>query len=68
MESAACASSVLLTCLKKSNTSQRLELLRFHTLDLKARRLCSALYESFACLSIHGEFKEPWVDGNDGIH
>jgi len=24
----------------------------------QARRLCSALYESFACLSIHGEFKE----------
>ncbi|CAJ1366433.1 unnamed protein product, partial [Effrenium voratum] len=24
----------------------------------QARRLCSGLYESFACLSIHGEFKE----------
>lgn len=71
-ESVTCASPVwLIDLIEKSNTSQRRELLRFHTLDLKARRLCSALYESFACLSIHGEFKEPWIDRigrwNEGI-
>ena len=51
--------SCLIDLIEKSNTSQRCKLLICHTPDPKARRLCSALYESFACLSIHGEFKEP---------
>lgn len=36
----------------------RLSLTQIGLPALEARRLCSSLFESFACLSIHGEFKE----------